>query len=297
MYNCVINSKILRSSLEMVSENDRDTVIELEFKNMCVRFGLRDFEMIKFVKDIDIELLNTHYETIWDGLNYYSMDCINDVKNAYVQYVYVNKLHDTRINNLCDDLQQYIKNNTCVGHHGDDMCNTLEKACNCHHDECVIYLLNNPSQNIDGDREGIVGGCYKWNIIDDLCGYGASLNVIKYLFEVLHKDSTSDAIDNAIKYGHFDIVKYLFEVHHKDCTSDAIDNASKYGYFDIVKYLFEVLHKDCTNDAIDYASYYGYFDIVKYLVEVQHKSCSFRTISWSHNHCEIYDYLCNTVGL
>jgi len=83
MLNCINNSAILRASLELLSNDDYD--INNEFKTMCTRFGLNGTQMISLVTTLDISLLNDHYETIWDGLNYYSMACMDDYKTAYIE--------------------------------------------------------------------------------------------------------------------------------------------------------------------------------------------------------------------
>jgi len=319
MLNCITNSNILKSSLEFVSTDDHDDIIKTEFENMCTRFGLNDTQMISLVTTLDISLLNDHYDTIWDGLNYYSMTCMDDYKTAYVESLYKNDLMDVRIETLCDDLKEYIKSNSCINIK--NKCNTFRDACKRHHDTCVKYLLNNPQK-----RNSRIDSCINYgngnaNIIDDICLCGGSLDVIKYLFEIQKKDCTTYAIDYASQYGHLevikylfeiqkknctnnaiywaihnghlDIIKYLFEIQNKDCTNSEIDNASLNGHLDVIKYLVEIQKKDCTNNAIDYASLNGHLDVVKYLVEIQKKDCTHRAMDWAseNGHLDVIAYL------
>jgi len=276
MLNCINKSAILRASFELLSNNDYD--ITNEFKTMCTRFGLNEQQMISLVTTLDISLLNDHYTTIWDGLNYYSMACMDDYKTAYIESLYKTDLMDARIELLCDDLKEYIKCNSCINLNTSH-CSTFKKACNMHHDTCIKYLLNNPQKH-DAERD-IYN--YKINyentcIIDYICLCGGSLEVVKYLFEIQKKDYTNNAINFASMYGHLDVIKYLFEIQKKDCTNDAIDYASQNGYLDVVKYLFEIQNKDCTTNAIDRASQHGHLSIIKYLFEIQKKDCTTNAI-------------------
>jgi len=243
MLNCINNSAILSASLELLSNNDYD--INNEFKTMCSRFGLNEQQMIALVTTLDITLLNDHYTTIWDGLNYYSMACMDDYRTAYIESLYKTDLMDARIELLCDDLKEYIKHNSCINLNTSH-CSTFKDACNRHHDTCVKYLLNNP-QNHDVENDIYNDYVYyeNTNTIDYICICGGSLEVVKYLFEIQKKDCTTDAIDYASENGHLSIVKYLFENQKKDCTTDAIDYANKNGHLDIIKYLFENKKKDC----------------------------------------------------
>jgi len=261
MLNCINNSAILRASLELLSNNDYD--INNEFKTMCKRFGLNGTQMISLVTTLDITLLNDHYTTIWDGLNYYSMACMDDYKTAYIESLYKTDLMDARIELLCDDLKEYIKCNSCINVEN-NKCSTFKDACNVHHDTCVKYLLNNP-QNHDVENDIYNDWVHhsKSNIIDYICVCGGSLDIVKYLFEIQKKDCTTWAIDYASYSGHLDIVKYLFEIQKKDCTINAINWASHDGHLDIVKYLFEIQKKDCTTNAIDWAIEDGHLSIVK----------------------------------
>jgi len=143
MLHCINNSAILRASLELLSNDDYD--INNEFKTMCTRFGLNGTQMISLVTTLDITLLNDHYTTIWDGLNYYSMTCMDDYKTAYIESLYKTDLMDDRIENLCDDLKEYIKCNSCIN--VENKCSTFKGACKMHHDTCVKYLLNAPQKN------------------------------------------------------------------------------------------------------------------------------------------------------
>jgi len=319
MLNCINNSAILSASLELLSNNDYD--INNEFKTMCTRFGLNEQQMISLVTTLDITLLNDHYDTIWDGLNYYSMACMDDYKTAYIESLYKTDLMDARIELLCDDLKEYIKHNSCINLNTSH-CSTFKDACNMHHDICVKYLLNNPQKHdVENDIYDHIRNYRNMNIIGYMCLCGGSLDVIKYLFENQKKDCTTNAIDWASDKGHLDIVKYLFEVQKKDCTyrainwaicnghldviiylfdiqkkncsCDAIDRASYNGHLDVVKYLFEIQKKDCTNDAIELACRNGHLDIVKYLFEIQKKDCTTNAIDCaSHNgHLDIVKYL------
>jgi len=290
MLNCINNSNILSASLELSSNDDYD--INNEFKTMCTRFGLNGTQMIALVTTLDISLLDDHYNTIWDGLNYYSMACMDDYKTAYIESLYKTDLMDPRIELLCDDLKEYIKCNSCINI--EIKCNTFKDACDMHHDECVKYLLNNPQKH-DAENDSY----YEWiyfeyaNIIDYICLCGGSLEVVKYLFEIQKKNCTSDAIDWASKNGHLDIIKYLFEIQKKDCTTSAIDLASRNGHLDVIKYLFEIQKKDCTNDAIDWASENGHLSIVKYLFEIQKKDCTTNAIDLAseNGHLDVVKYL------
>jgi len=302
MLNCINNSAILRSSLEFVSIDDYDDIVNNEFITMCTRFGLNDTQMISLVTTLDTSLLNNHYTTIWDGLNYYSMVCMDDYKMAYIESLYKTDLMDPRIELLCDDLQEYIKCNTCINVEN-NKCSTFKDACNMHHDVCVKYLLNNP-QNHDAENDKYCDyGHYKiykyyrnyrnTNIIDYICACGGSLDVIKYAFENQKKDCTTSAIDCASERGHLDVIKYLFEIQNKNCTTNAIDWASMNGHLDVVTYLFEIQKKNCTTNAIDWASYNGHLSILKYLFEIQNKNHTTGAIDWAHsnNQFEVVKYL------
>jgi len=290
MLNCINNSAILRASLELLSNDDYD--INNEFKTMCTRFGLNETQMIALVTTLDITLLNDHYTTIWDGLNYYSMACMDDYKTEYIKSLYKTDLMDVRIELLCDDLKEYIKCNSCINVEN-NKCSTFKDACNVHHDTCVKYLLNNPQKHdVENDRYM----CSRYddtNIIDYMCICGGSLDVIKYLFEIKNKDCTTWAINYASLNGHLEVVKYLFEIQKKDCTTDAINYASFNGHLDIIKYLFEIQQKDCTNWAIDCASKKGHLDVIKYLFEIQNKDCTDYTIDYAsrNGHLDVIKYL------
>jgi len=291
MLNCINNSAILSASLDLLSNNDYD--INDEFKTMCTRFGLNGTQMISLVTTLDTTLLNDHYETIWDGLNYYSMACMNNYKTAYIESLYKTDLMDERIELLCDDLKEYIKCNSCINVEN-NKCSTFKDACKIHHDTCVKYLLNNPEKHdVENDiYDGFT--CHDdTNIIDYICLCGGSLDVIKYLFEIQKKDCTNKAIDYASEIGHLDVVKYLFEIQKKDCTTNAIDLASKNGHLDVVAYLFEIQQKDCTYRAIDWASQNGHLSIVKYFFENQKKDCAYWTIDYAsqYGHLDIIKYL------
>jgi len=290
MLNCINNSKILSASFELLSNDDYD--INDEFITMCTRFGLNGTQMISLVTTLDISLLSNHYETIWDGLNYYSMACMDDYKTAYIETLHKTDLMDDRINLLCDDLQEYIKCNSCIN--VVNKCSTFKDACDVHHDECVKYLLNNPQKHdLENDIHGDHRNYKNTNIIDYICLCGGSFDVIKYLFENQKKDCTDRAIDYASYNGQLDIVKYLFEIQKKDCTTNAINGASCCGHLSIVKYLFEVQKKNCTNYAIDFASYNGYLDVVIYLFEIQKKDCTIKAINGAseNGHLDVIKYL------
>jgi len=283
MLQCINNSGILKSSLELVSigdHDDHDNIVKNEFKNMCSRFGLNGTQMIALVTTLDTTLLNDHYATIWDGLNYYSMACMDDYKTTYIESLYKTDLMDERINLLCDDLQEYIKCNSCINIK--NKCSTFKNACDVHHDECVKYLLNNPQKHdVKNDVYDCMRNYKNTNIIDYICACGGSLDVIKYLFEVQKKDCTNDAIDYASFNGYLDVVAYLFEVQKKDCTYDAINWASKCGHLEVLKYLLEIQKKDCTNSAIYHACTYGKLDVIKYLFETQKKYCTTNLINYA----------------
>jgi len=290
MLICINNSGKLRASLNLLSNNDYD--IKNEFKTMCTRFGLNESQMISLVTTLDISLLNDHYTTIWDSLNYYSMACMNDYRTAYIESLYKTDLMDPRIELLCDDLKEYIKCNSCIN--VENKCRTFKDACNMHHDECVKYLLNNPqNHNTKNDIFDFYRNYENTNTIDYICLCGGSLNIIKYLFENHKKDCTTDAIDFASHNGHLDIVKYLFEIQKKDCTTWAIDFASCNGHLDVIKYLFEVQHKDCTINAIDLASKNGHLNVIVYLFETQNEDCTTDAIDWAseNGHLDVIAYL------
>jgi len=292
MLNCINNSAILRASLELLSNDDYD--INNEFKTMCTRFGLNETQMISLVTTLDISLLSNHYETIWDGLNYYSMACMDDYKTAYIESLYKTDLMDPRIELLCDDLKEYIKCNSCINVEN-NKCNTFKNACDNHHDTCVKYLLNNPQKHdVTNNEYRDFRDCRYPNIIDYICSCGGSLEVIKYLFEIQKKDCSNNTINNAINYasyhGNLDVVAYLFEIQKKDCTCWAINWASKNGHLDVVKYLFEIQKKDCTDYAIDCASEHGHLDVIKYLFEIQKKNCTDYAITYAKNDT-IRDYV------
>jgi len=290
MLNCIDNSAILKASLGLLSNNDHD--INNEFITMCTRFGLNGTQMIALITTLDTTLLNDHYETIWDGLNYYSMACMDDYKTAYIESLYKTDLMDDRINLLCDDLQEYIKCNSCINVKN-NKCSTFKDACTAHHDTCVKYLLNNPQKH-DVDHDKCFEIYYKnTNIVDYMCLCGGSLDVIKYLFEKQKADCTTLAIDYASFKGRLDVVAYLFEIQKKDCTTHAIDWASQNGHLDVMTYLFEIQQKDCTTYAIDWASQYGHLNVVIYLFEIQKKDCTYGAVSYAgqNGHLEVLKYL------
>jgi len=277
MLDCINNSGILRISLEFVSTDDYEIVVKNEFENMCTRFGLNGIQMISLVTTLDISLLIDHYDTIWDGLNYYSMTCMDDYKTAYIESIYKTNLMDNRIENLCDDLKEYIKKNSCINI--ENKCNTFKNACKINHDTCVKYLLNN-SQNhdIENDHINFMTTYKNMNTIDYICLCGGSLEVVKYAFEIQKKDCSYNVINYASENCHLSIIKYLFEIQKKDCTYYAIDRASSKGHLDVIRYLFETQKKDCSMKAIHNAICNGHLDIVKYLFEIQKKDCSIRAI-------------------
>jgi len=291
MLNCINNSAILNLSLKLLSNDDYD--ITNEFKTMCTRFGLNEQQMISLVTTLDISLLDDHYTTIWNGLNYYSMACMDDYKKAYIESLYKTDLMDARIELLCDDLQEYIKRNSCINLNTSH-CNTFKDACDRHHDTCVKYLLNNP-QNHDtkNDLYNYLRNYENMNIIDYICLCGGSLEVVKYAFENQKKDCTTYAIDWASGYGHLSIVKYLFEIQKKNCTINAINWASENGHLDVVAYLFEIQKKDCRIDAINWASENGHLDVIKYLFEIQNKDCTTNAIDYAskNGHLDVVKYL------
>jgi len=288
MLNCINNSNILKASLELLSNDDYD--ITNEFETMCTRFGLNEQQMISLVTTLDISLLNDHYTTIWDGLNYYSMACMDDYKTAYIESLYKTDLMDARIELLCDDLKEYIKCNSCIN--VENKCSTFKDACNVHHDECVKYLLNNPQKHdVKNDIYDDWHNYKNTNTIDYICICGGSLEIVKYLFEIQKKNCTINGIDYASHNGNLDVVKYLFEIQKKDCTTYAIDFASRNGHLDVVAYLFEIQKKNCTNLAIDNASSNGHLDVIKYLFEIQNIShCTIIAIYFAKNN-DIRDYL------
>jgi len=316
MIDCVTNSKILRLSLDVSPKEDHEHIIKTEFDNMCQRFDLSESEMIALVCTQDIELLRVHYDTIWDGLNYYSMDCMDKFKQKYVSNVYKNNLQDGRIDLLCDDLQLYIKNGTCIGNN-DFRCNTYSCAAKRRHDECIKYLIDNPKlHNYYNDsyvtltalgvsktnlfRHDFINPPVHWkyelhdtNLIDYMCICKCSLDVIKYAFEKIDCSHTTMSIDWASRNGNIDVVKYLFEIRNMDCTEDAIDWASEKGHLDIVKYLFEEQHKSCSTHAIDLACKMGHLDVVAYLFEVQHIICTKDAIEYAceNGHLDVVAYL------
>jgi len=293
MLQCITNSNILKASLDLVSETDHDIIIKQEFEKMCLRFELNEFQMISLVTTLDISLLNDHYDTIWDGLNYYSMACMDDYKTAYVESIYKTDLMDNRIENLCDDLQEYIKSNSCINVKN-KKCNTFVYSCKNHHDICVKYLLNNPQKHdVKNDIYGTWVNYNNTNIIDYMCLCGGSLDVIKYAFEVQKKDSGYNAIEFACKSGNLDVVAYLFEIQKKNCSHIAMYNACTYCHLDIIAYLFEVQKKDCAYNEIDRACVNGNLDIVAYLFEVQKKNCGKDAIDKAcyGGHLDIVKYL------
>jgi len=291
MLHCINNSKILRASLGLLSNNDYD--ITNEFKTMCTRFGLNEQQMISLTTTLDISLLNDHYTTIWDGLNYYSMACMDDYKTAYIESLYKTDLMDTRIELLCDDLKEYIKHDSCINLNTSH-CSTFKDACKVHHDTCVKYLLNNPQKHdVNNDMYNFMTTYKNMETIDYICLCGGSLEVVKYLFEIQKKDCSSNVIDYACYNCHLDMIVYLFEIQKKDCSIIAIDRASSKGHLDIVKYLFEIQKKDCTDNAIDHASQYGHLAVVKYLFEIQKKDCTTDAIDCAskNGHLGVIKYL------
>jgi len=254
MLHCINNSNILKESLELLSNNDYENIIKNEFETMCIKFGLNCTQMISLVTTLDTTLLNDHYNTIWDGLNYYSMACMDDYKTAYIKSLYKTDLMDDRIENLCDDLKEYIKCSSCINIEN-NKCSTFKNACDIHHDTCIKYLLNNPQKH---DAKNDIYSDYRnygnTNIIDYMCECGASLNIIKYLFEVKKEKCTSDAIESSCCHGRLDVVAYLIEIQnvHVDLHWSLVW-AIESNYFDIVKYLFEMRGDGPYSSLIDCA--------------------------------------------
>jgi len=291
MLKCINDSGKLGELLEFMLNNDYD--INDEFETMFTRFGLNEQQMISLVTTLDISLLDDHYTTIWDSLKYYSMACMDDYKTAYIESLYKTDLMDARIELLCDELQEYIKCNSCINLNTSH-CSTFKDACKMHHDTCVKYLLNNPQKHdVDNDVYNYCRNYGNTNIIDYICLCGGSLDVIKYLFETQKKDCTDNVIDYASHNCHLDVIKYLFEIQKKDCSTDAINNASYHGHLEIVKYLFEIQKKDCKRDPIDLASSNGHLDVVKYLFEIQKKDCTSDAIDFAsfNGHLDVVKYL------
>jgi len=312
MINCITNSNILTKSFEFVEENEYNDIMKKEFENMCTRFNLNESQMISLVTTLDLSLLNDNFENIWDGLNFYSMGCIDNYKEAYVKSLYKFNFKDSRIEMLCDDLKEYIKTNTCINiEYENGSCRTIKDACKRHHDGCVKYLINTQylinNQHLTNDKNstndqsgGDSGGLEKTekhetkNILDDIYLCGPSMNIVKYLFEETCLTFSDETINYACGYGHLDIVKYLFVECHKKCSKKCINLACIYGHFDVVKYLFEVCHVEGSNDLIEHACNGGHFDIVKYLFEVQKLQCHPSTTidtTCKHGHFDIVKYL------
>jgi len=307
MLHYVTNSRILNASLKCISEDEQETIIQMEFKKMCERFNLTNDQMISLITTLDISLLDYHYDTIWESFNYYSMECMDDFKDAYIQSLYKSNLNDPRIELLCDDMKEYIKQNSCINSNS-DRCTTFKKACDRNHDECVKYLLNNPACHDSKNDKFYANGLKypevsinnskyrcsygKDNIVDYICMCNGSLNVIKYLFEVKKKDRSDNYENNSFivynnvichckspidwmcKYGKLDVVRYLFEVQKKDCTNESIEWAIEGCHFDIIKYLFEVQNKKCTEHMLKKACLFCGLDIVEYLFEKRQRKYS-----------------------
>jgi len=335
MYNCVINSRLVRLSLDMLSDNNNNNIdainniVEMEFKNMCLRFGLDDRSMISLVENIDIIYLEKHYFSVWDGLNYYAMDIMDEFRKKYLQYVYDNGLTDMRILDLCDDLQEYIIANTCIhvkGHYSQEImnvstqtyedkkelsrndvlnangaCDTFIISCHRHHDMCTKHLLNTPDKHNKKMDTYFGNTLENTGVIDYLCICCASLDIIKYLFEIGYDDCTYLALKWSIVNGHIDVVKYLMEVRHinfskdpdNECLFNTLDHACNNGHYDIVKYLFEVHHMDCSYDAIDWICEMNNLELMIYLFDVQNKKCTDATvnIACTKGHIDILKYL------
>jgi len=276
MQLCINNSKIIKSSLDMIPDSERDIIIQTEFKKMCSRFNLNESNMISLISTINITLLNNNYESIWDSLNYYSMDCMDNFKNAYIKSVYENGLKDDRIKNLCDDLQNYITENTCINI--DTPCNAFIHACKKKHWNCVKYLIDNPDKHDEKNDKGIELSKNKIkydkrSLVDYLCFLNVPLEIVKYLFEVKNEKCTDDAINRACENGNLEVVKYLSEVQHVDGSHHGIRSAYGKNHRNIVEYLFEVLHYDCDEETIYLTVSMNSIDVVKYLFEIQHKKC------------------------
>jgi len=273
---CVMNSNILRKSLEYVPEKEYVETVKLEFEKMCERFNLDHYNMISLVIFKDQSLLTTHYTSIWEGLNFYSMTCMDEYRNAHVRSIDV--LTDPRLNTLCDDLQRYIKLGVCINSQN-GKCDTLEKAFKRQHEECVVQFVETTNKlrwmmmNQDYDDHH--------RIIEIMCENGFSLNMIKYMIDNINKINnrraslyiTSRSFKYASKNGQLDVVKYLFGIRD-NVSLDTVEIACEYGHCDIVKYLSETCGVSCTNNVLKSACKNNYYDIVKYLYEVQQKYCS-----------------------
>jgi len=297
--NCVNNSRIIRHSLDISPKKDHQYIIEKEFEKMCVKFDLTSDEMISLVSTTNITLLENHYDTIWDGLNFYSMDCMIDIKNAYERYIYKNDINDLRIYELCDDLQGYIINNTCIN--SKKPCRTLNIACKKKHWNCVKYLLDEPKKHDKkNDNIRVCGTTVSLelngkNIVDYLCACDCSLDMIKYFFQnhVNCNIKIIDSIAMASYNGNLDLVKYLFDEQYADCSDDAVNFSCRNGHLHVVKYLIEVQHKNCPSDIVDTICSLGYLDILIYLLEVQRKNYTPNSVCLAciKGHLNIVKYL------
>jgi len=293
MYDCVTNSRIINASLDMSPKEDYDACIKTEFKNMCSRFDLSESEMISLVTTFDIALLDNHYDTIWDSLNYYSMICMDEFTNRYLQNIYDTNTKDDRIYNLCDDLREYISNKSLVCM-GTNICKTYGDACKNKHYLCVKYLLDNPEEHdIATDKLSSHWTGDKF-IIDYLCKIGCTFDVIKYAFEVKNNKNIYKAIDYLSERGQLDIIKYFFEEQNiTTCTTEAIDLACMNGHMDVIKYLFEVQHQKCSMNALSAACENGHHEVVKYLFEIKpvnYDKCAME-LACIHGHLKIVKYL------
>jgi len=134
------------------------------------------------------------------------------------------------------------------------------------------------------------------------------LNILRCLFTYckthdLYVYNSSNLIDIACQYGHFEILKYLIEQQKIFCDSNVLVEACKYNHVDIIKYL---IFKHKTNiyiDTLKYLSLHNNLEIIKYICS--HKY--FHSLDYLpaiNNACEngnleIVDYLftfCNTIS-
>eukprot|EP01132_Coremiostelium_polycephalum_P004603 gene4603-5749_t len=136
----------------------------------------------------------------------------------------------------------------------------------------------------------------------------SSLNILKYVVEVMKLKLTNYSVDRAVEgylaeSDKLQVIKYLYDYHQSlpseermriyPISNSAIDFACELGEFEIVKYLNEKFNTPCTKNTMDIAAAYGHLNIVKYLHENRTEGCTTNAmdLSGKYGHLEVFKFL------
>jgi len=101
-----------------------------------------------------------------------------------------------------------------------------------------------------------------------LASKNGDLELVKHLHE---KDvCIANAMDYAAFYGHLEVLKYLYEEVGAEFTTDAMDWAAENGQLEALEYLHSIGAK-CTEDAVKMAYKNGELEILKFLYSINVK--------------------------